>query len=110
MREEDRLELRISDNAELLSLQRTLSLAQDVQLERVPGTPAPGTLGVADYLAAIGVGGGAGLLTVIKMLPDFLRARRSDLSVEITHKNKKITVTAKNVDDVMPILNELLDE
>ncbi len=108
MRDDDRLELRISDNAELLSLQRTLSLAQDTHVERVPSTPAPDALGAADYLTAIG--SSVGLITLIKMLPNFLRARRADLSVEITNKDKTITVTAKNVDDVMPILTEILDE
>ncbi|MEV4320496.1 hypothetical protein [Actinocrispum sp. NPDC049592] len=90
MRDEDRLELRISDNAELLSLQRTLSLAQDVQLERVPGTPAPDSLGVADYLTA--AGGGAGLLTVIKMLPDFLREAKeagSDRAAEALERYRR---------------------
>lgn len=108
MHDDDRLELRISDNAELRSLQRTLSLAQGTQVERRPGTPAPDALGAVDYLTAIG--SSAGLITLIKMLPDFLRARRADLSVTITQKGKTICVNAKNVDEVMPILTRMLDD
>lgn len=107
MREDDRLELRISDNAELLPLQRTLSLAQATHVERIPGTPAPNELGAADYLAAIG--SSAGLITLIRMLPSFLRARRADLSVKITRNGETIIVTAKNIDDIMPALMKLFN-
>ncbi|MCP2096266.1 MULTISPECIES: hypothetical protein [Actinosynnema] len=107
---EGRLELRISDNAELLSLQRLLSLAQNTYVERVPGAPVPGLLGAADYLTV--VGSGAGLIALIKMLPNFLRARRSDLRIEITDKDeagkdRTTAITAKNVKDVMPIVVDL---
>lgn len=106
--EDDRLELKLSDNSQLLSLQRTLSLAPAVRLDRVPGVPAPGELGAVDYLTAIG--GSSALVALIKMLPDFLRARRSDLSVEIVTKGRTVRMTASNIDDVMPAVTAMLDD
>lgn len=102
------IELRISDKAELLSLQRTLTLVRDVRVERASDALTPNALGVADYLTA--VGSSAGVLALIRTLPSFLRARRSDLSVEIKTKKKTVKLTWSNLDDIGPILGKLFDE
>jgi hypothetical protein len=108
MAEDERMELKLSDNSELVSMQRTLSLVPSVRIERVPGTPGPGQLGTVDYLIATGAI--SALVTLIKMLPDFLRARRADLSVEISRKGGSVKVTTRNIDEVMPVLKAMLDD
>jgi hypothetical protein len=103
------VKLTLSDNSELVSLQRTLTLARSVRIERVAGTQGAGKLGTVDYLVATGAT--SALVTLIKMLPDFLRARRADLSVEISRKDSTVKVTTnRKIDEVMPALKELLDD
>jgi hypothetical protein len=105
--DEGRIEFRLSDNAQLSSLQGTLSLLPTTRVKRAAGSPPrPGELGAADYLSAIG--GSSALLMLIRMLPDFLRARRSDLNVEVSYKGKTVRVDATNLDQVMPILEMML--
>ncbi|MEU5934502.1 hypothetical protein [Micromonospora sp. NPDC047187] len=108
MDDNNRLELKVSDQSQLLSLHRTLSLVPAARVERVPGVPAAGELGTVDFLVA--VGGSGALIAVVKMLPDFLQARRSDLSVEIVKKGQTVRVTATNIDDIMPVLTAMIDE
>ena len=50
-----------------------------------------------------------GLVAAIRVLPEFLRSRRTGLSVTMTVKGEPFTLTATNVDEVMPVLERLLD-
>ena len=72
------------------------------------GAPRPGELGVADVVSV--VTGSTGLLAATRTLPDFLRSRRSGISVETTVRGERFTLTATNVEDVLPLLERLLDE
>lgn len=54
--------------------------------------------------------GSAGLVAAIRVLPQYLRAKRSDVAVTVEVRGKKLTVDAKNVDEIMPILERLLDD
>ncbi len=55
------------------------------------------------------LGGSGALVTAIKILPEFIRSRRSGFHVEVTLKGKTFIVDASNVGDVLPILEKLLD-
>lgn len=50
-----------------------------------------------------------GLMSAVRILPEFLRSRREALSITITIRGKSVVLTASNVDDVIPILDSLLD-
>ncbi|WP_199840462.1 effector-associated constant component EACC1 [Streptomyces sp. AS58] len=104
------LELAVSREGELNSLRTWLDLAAipGVDVRRVAGTPGPGEQGALDTLTVLATS--TALVAAIRILPEFLRARRSDLSVTVTVRGKKLTVDARNVEEVMPILEKLLDE
>lgn len=102
------LDVDISDYAEIGSLQRWLSLIPDVEVDRKAGRPGAGEQGSLDVLTVIG--GSSALVAAFRMIPEFLRSRRSNLSITTTVKGEKVTLTASNVDEVMPILERLLGE
>jgi hypothetical protein len=104
------VELAVSPQGELSSLRKWLALAPapGVEVRQVPGTPGPGEQGALDVLSVLGAG--TGLVAAIRVLPQYLRAKRSDVSVTVTVRGKKLTVDARNVEEVMPILERLLDD
>lgn len=106
------VQLCISDQAQLGYLQEYLSLAApEAKVLRVAGHPRVGEQGALDVLEVVlAGGGGGGLLAAIRVLPEFLRSRRSSLSITATVKGQPVTITAINVDEVMPILERLLDD
>jgi hypothetical protein len=108
---EDRrsVELAVSHQGELGSLRKWLTLASpEAEVHQIPGTPDPGEQGAFDVLSVLAAS--TGLVAAIKTLPPYLRAKRSDLSVTVTVRGKKLTVDARNVEEVMPILERLLDD
>ena len=99
----------ISDQSQLWRLRdfRTLSVgAQSVSVTNKE--PEAGEQGAVDMLVWAASSGG--VLTAIRTLPEFLKARKSDISIKTTVKGKTFTLTAKNVDEVMPIIERLLDD
>lgn len=103
----DTLVLSVSDQAELRPLREWLAEVPDVRVRQESGTPAPGEQGVLDYVTVIASSGG--LIAAIRMLPAFVRARLPELKVTMTLGDKKFTIDAKNVDDVVPVLEKLID-
>jgi hypothetical protein len=74
----------------------------------VPGVPAEGEQGALDSLLM--TGGGAALLAAVRMLPEFIRSRRSNVSLTMIVKGEEVTLTADNVPDVLQIVERLLGE
>lgn len=102
------VEISVSEPGEARSLREWLSDAPGVSVETVPGVPGPGEQGVLDSLLM--AGGGGALVAALKVLPDFIRSRRSKVSVTATVKGQPFTLEAENVESVMEILERLLDE
>jgi hypothetical protein len=100
--------LDVSDYSQLGSLQELLHQPPEVNVLRTPGTSERGELGALDVLTV--VAGSSGLLTVVRMLPEFIRSRRSNLCVTITVKGESRTLNAENITEVTPILERLLDD
>ena len=104
-----RAEFSVSDHAQVQPLKEFLSWAvPEVRVTRIAGEPKPGELGTGDVIAVLA--GGSGLLAAIRVLPEFLRAKKTGLSITMTVQGKPFTLTATNVDEVMPILDRLLDD
>lgn len=102
------VDLFISDASELGSLREFLMLAApDAGVAVSAGAPAPGELGAADVLVLLA--GSSGVVTAIRMLPEFLKARRSGISITATVNGKPFTMTATNVDEVTRVLEKILD-
>jgi hypothetical protein len=102
------IELMASDPSQMGPLQGFLNwAAPGVSVSRNAGKPGVGEQGALDVLVLLA--SSSGLVTAIKVLPEFLRSRRTGLSITATVKGKPFKITATNVDDVMPILERLLD-
>jgi hypothetical protein len=71
------------------------------------GVPQSGEQGVLDTLALAGTSGV--LAAAIQMVPHFLKARRTGITITATVKGQPFTLTATNVDEVMPIINKIID-
>lgn len=99
--------LSVSDQAELRPLREWLSGAPEVDVRQEAGVSAPGEQGVLDYVTVLA--GSGGLIAAIRMLPAFLRARRPELTVTMKVRDKEFRVDAKNVDDVLPVVEKLID-
>ncbi|MFJ6568460.1 hypothetical protein ACIQNU_13620 [Streptomyces sp. NPDC091292] len=104
------VELAVHPGGELGSLRKWLVLAgvPEGEIRRTPGTPGPGEQGAFDVLSVLAAS--TGVVAAIKILPQYLRAKRSDVSVTVEVGGKKLTVDARNVEEVMPILERLLDD
>jgi hypothetical protein len=99
----------VSDPAELRSLREHLRRVPGVEVTQIPGRSEPGEQGAWDLLQVLAAGGGA-LAVAIKTLPDFIRSRRSDVTVTVTSGDRSVTVTATNVDDAMSIVDNVLGD
>lgn len=104
----ERVELIVSDPSELGPLQEFLSwTAPGTDVSRIAGTPGVGEQGALDVLLVLA--SSSGVVTAIKVLPEFLKARRTGLTITATVKGKPFKMTATNVDEVMPILEKVMD-
>jgi hypothetical protein len=100
--------LSVSDQAEIGALRDRLREVSDVEVTWIAGRQGPGQQGSLDVLTV--VASSSGLVAAIRTIPGYLRARRSGISVRTTVKGKDFTLTAENVDDVMPIIERLLND
>jgi ethanolamine utilization microcompartment shell protein EutL len=102
-------ELSVSDYSQLSSLASYLSLALPaVRVTRSPGLAGPGEQGALDVLML--AADSSVLVAVVNVLPAFLRSRKAGLSVTVTVKGKKLTVTADNAEEVRAVLEVFLDD
>jgi Effector Associated Constant Component 1 len=107
--EPESVELSVSDLSQLGSLADYLRLmAPDVRVTRRPGQPRPGEQGALDVLMIMA--NSAVLVATVKVLPEFLRSRRSGLSISMTFRGHPLTITATNIGEVTPIVDRLLDD
>jgi hypothetical protein len=103
------VELSVSDYSQLGPLERYLRLmAPALVLGRSAGQPAPGEQGALDLLTV--VADSTVLVSALRILPEFARSRRKDLSITMTRKGRPFTITATNLDEVLTVLNRLLDD
>ena len=102
------VDLIISDHSQLGPLRDFLTLAAPGSRVSVSsGVPQPGEQGALDMLVLAASSGG--VLAAIRAIPEFLKARRTGISITAEVKGKPFTLTATNVDEVMPILERILD-
>jgi hypothetical protein len=96
--------LAVSDQAELRPLAQWLESERDVTVRRVPGDPGLGEQGVLDVSTYAGT---SALVSAIRVLPDFLRSRRTGLQVTVTIADQAFTLEAGSI-DVLPALQRVL--
>lgn len=105
----ERTELSVSDQSQARALREFLSRAvPDARVSLAAGMPAASELGALDVIEVLA--GSSGLIAAFRMLPEFLRSRRTALSITATVRGELLTFTATNIDEVMPVLEKLLDD
>jgi len=107
-RDNKRAGLTMSDQSQLGALRDFLSLAiPSIHVSQIAGRPAPGEQGALDFLEVLA--SSSAIFTMVKILPEFIRSRKTALSVTVTTEGKSVTVTATNIDDVLPVLEQIRD-
>jgi hypothetical protein len=102
-------EFSVSDQAQLRSLAEWVSASgEETDVRQQAGVPGPGEQGALDVLTVLA--SSSGLIAAIKVLPEFLRSRRSGLTVTCTIKGQPFALTATNIDDVMPVITAVLEK
>jgi hypothetical protein len=105
--ERKRAELTLSDHSELIALRDFLGWAAPrVRVLQLPARPAPGERARLDQLTLLATS--ADMMTVVKLLPEFLMSRRAVMSVTINVEGTPVTLTRANLDEVLPTLTQLL--
>src|SRR5581483_5976040 len=106
MERDKRADLAVSDYAQLGALREFLGWAvPGVRVLLIPGRPGRGEQSVLALLASTG-----GMLSAVRLLPQFLTSRRPALSMTITVGGTSVELTATNLDDVIPVLERALGE
>ncbi|MBM9507933.1 effector-associated constant component EACC1 [Actinacidiphila acididurans] len=95
-----------SDPSQARSLSEWLVAAGQVRVERVPARPAPGQQGALDVLTVLAAT--PSLVAAVKMLPEFIRTRRSDFRIEGTVGGEKFVLDVTNADKELTRLLALL--
>ncbi|WP_188299839.1 effector-associated constant component EACC1 [Streptomyces sp. CBMA156] len=97
----------MSESAEFGALRAWLARVPTVRVVQVPVVPGPGEQGAWDVLAVLASGTGA-LAVAMRSLPDFVRSRRSSVTVTIRVADDEVTLTATNVEDAVPVIESLV--
>lgn len=104
MERDKRADLAVSDYAQLGALRDFLSWAvPEVRVLLIPARPGRGEQSVLALLASTG-----GMLSAVRQLPQFLMSRRPALSMTITVGRTSVELTASNLDEVIPVLEQAL--
>jgi Effector Associated Constant Component 1 len=99
-----RADLAVSDYSQLGALREFLGWAVPwVRVLHIPGRPGQGEQPILALLASR-----AGMLSAVRLLPDFLMSRRPALAITITVGGTSVELTATNVDEVLPVLGQAL--
>ena len=104
-------ELSVSDYGQLGSLAEYLHLAvPEVRVTRSAGYAGRGEQGALDVLMI--AADSSVLVAVVKVLPEYLRSRKPGVTVtvSVTGKSRKLTVTAEDAGDVRPVIEKFFSE
>jgi hypothetical protein len=98
-----RAALTLSDRSELRALRDFLGwAATGVRVLQLPAQERA----VLDQLTLLATS--TDMLTAVKLLPEFLRSRRAATSVTIIIDGTPVTLTAANLDEILPAITGLL--
>jgi Effector Associated Constant Component 1 len=104
----EEISLAISDQSQLSSLREWLRQTPQVIVGISPGQPGPGEQGAVDVLTIIA--SAPAVVTAIKVLPEYIRSRRSGFRIETTVRGKKFVLDATNSEDMLAVIERFLDE
>ena len=97
----------ISDPRELPALDDLLGSVHGLSVEREGQPPDEQELGASDIL--VGVASSSAVVAMIKILPEFLRARRADITVKIRLRDRDIDIKADSAEHAAALIRQALD-
>ena len=100
--------LEVSDFRQMAALQQLLELDGRASVSRRARLPEPGRQGTGDLLTVAAAGGG--LAAALRVLPEFIRSRRSRVSVTVTVGEKQVVFEGDNLSDAAALLEKLLGD
>ena len=104
------IEIELSDPSERRSLRAWLERVPGVRVEQMPTLPRLGEQGAVDVLTVLASGSGV-LAVAIRTLPEFIRSRRSNLTLSLkTADGRQYTLRAENVSELSILVDELLED
>lgn len=103
-----RAEVSVSDPSEFGPLREWLKRFPGVDVIQTPAMPGPGEQGSGDVLTVLASSAGS-LAVAIRTLPDFVRSRRSSVSVTVKTGDREVALEIVNgdVDSLEPIIERL---
>jgi hypothetical protein len=102
------IELAVSDPSEFRSLRQWLARVPDIDVVQKAAEPTHGELGAVEILTILGSSSGA-LAVAVRTLPEFIRSRRSDVTITAKVDGEEFTLRASNVADVNAVISKLTD-
>ncbi|WP_051969288.1 effector-associated constant component EACC1 [Kitasatospora azatica] len=102
------IELWVSDPTELRALRSLLGRIQGLEVVQRAGRPAEGELGAWDVLQVAAASGGL-LVAAVGAIPEFIRSRRTEVTVTIKRDDQEIAVTAANAEDALRLVDKALN-
>ena len=104
MERDKRADLAVSDYSQLGALREFLGWAvPGVRVLLIPGRPERDERSILALLASR-----AGMVGAVRTLSQFFMSRRPALSITITVGGTAIELTATNIDEVIPVLEQAL--
>ena len=104
----EEISLAVSDQSQLASLREWLRQAPQVTVGIAPWATSAGGAGAVDVLTILA--SAPALVAAIKILPEYIRSRRSGFRIETTVRGKKFVLDATNSEDLLAVVDRLLNE
>ncbi|MCY1141560.1 hypothetical protein OWR29_26480 [Actinoplanes sp. Pm04-4] len=101
-----RLTVEVPDASLVSSLVRWIERLPGARTERSTAPPRQGELGTVDIVIAII--SSSGVAALIQTLPEFLRAKRSPITIKLRRNETEVEVSASSMDDVSTMVDKLL--
>src|ERR1700730_13912469 len=98
-----RIEVMVSDLSAFRPLREWLTRVPAAEVGQVAGSPRSGEQGAWDVLTILASSSGV-LAVAVRSLPEFIRSRRSDLTITVKVDGREFTLKASNLDEVIPII------
>jgi hypothetical protein len=102
------LEFELSQASAISSFERWIDDTPMTQVRRVARPPSLHEQGAVDILAA--VASSSSIVALIRILPEFIRSRRSNVNVTIRVGDREATIGIENVKDAPAIIASLLEK
>lgn len=107
--ESSALELRVEHADDFDALYAELRGVPGIVVHAVPGAVEPGDQGSVLDLLTVACASGGSVTVFLQIIKKIMESRSPHLVVKLRRGKDRLELTADNVDDVLPVIKELLD-